>query len=180
MSHLELIALPKAHLQNQGSQLDILTGDIRTEFGVARSAWFNDRLLFLGFYEGDEVCGWDDLSKRFANANWYISNEKAVELFGSFCHQPKPSAWVIGTEFQKEVWQAVCQIPEGDTVSYSQLALNIKKPKAVRAVGSALGANNIAYWVPCHRAVRSDGSLGGYRWGVSLKAKLLSAEATDL
>ena len=178
MNKLTLRLLPNVHLQNQGAQLDILTGKIKTEFGVARSAWFNDRLLFLGFYEKDEVSGWNDLSRRFANANWTLSDERAVELYRDFCHQPKPSAWVFGTEFQKDVWQAVCQIPEGHTVSYSQLALNIKKPKAVRAVGSALGANNIAYWVPCHRAVRSDGSLGGYRWGLPLKARMLTAEAT--
>ncbi len=180
MHELNFIPLPNVHIKNRGAQLDILTGDIETEFGLARSAWCDDCLLFLGFYDGDEVSGWFDLKKRFTHANWSISNDRVVELYRQFCHQPKPSAWIIGTEFQMEVWQAICQIPEGNTVSYSQLAVNIKKPKAVRAIGSALGANNIAYWVPCHRAVRSDGSLGGYRWGLSLKAKMLSVEATGL
>ncbi|CAI8224902.1 MAG: Bifunctional transcriptional activator/DNA repair enzyme Ada [Marinobacterium sp. xm-d-530] len=180
MSHLELIALPRAHLQNQGSQLDILTGEIETEFGVARSAWLQDRLLFMGFYEADVVSGWDDLTKRFANANWHTAHESAGKLYKNLCHQSSPSLWVMGTEFQIQVWQAICQVPKGVTVSYSQIALSVNNPKAVRAVGSALGANNLAYWVPCHRAIRGDGTLGGYRWGLSLKAKMLSVETTGL
>lgn len=180
MKRLKLIQLPTVHIRSQGDQLDIILGDIETEFGMARSAWLQDRLLFLGFYEDAKVSGLDDLRKRLDKAHWHTADKQAIKFYNNFCNQPHPSAWVMGTLFQQRVWHAVCQVPEGDTVSYSQLALNINQPKAVRAVGSALGANNIAYWVPCHRAVRSDGSLGGYRWGLPLKARMLNAEATAL
>lgn len=83
-----------------------------------------------------------------------------------------------GTAFQREVWQALQTIPPGKTISYSELAVRIGRPKAVRAVASACGANRLAVAIPCHRVVRTDGSLGGYRWGLERKQALLSREAT--
>ncbi|NDO79548.1 bifunctional transcriptional regulator/O6-methylguanine-DNA methyltransferase [Citrobacter sp. NCU1] len=83
---------------------------------------------------------------------------------------------IQGTAFQQQVWQALRTIPCGETVSYQQLANAIGKPKAVRAVASACGANKLAIVIPCHRVVRRDGSLSGYRWGVARKAQLLKRE----
>jgi AraC family transcriptional regulator of adaptative response/methylated-DNA-[protein]-cysteine methyltransferase len=84
---------------------------------------------------------------------------------------------VVGTTFQWRVWRALQRIPSGETRSYSAIARAIGKPKAVRAVAQACGANRVAVVVPCHRVVRDDGTLGGYRWGVDVKARLLDAEA---
>ncbi|EPJ2520470.1 bifunctional DNA-binding transcriptional regulator/O6-methylguanine-DNA methyltransferase Ada, partial [Salmonella enterica subsp. enterica serovar Newport] len=84
---------------------------------------------------------------------------------------------IQGTAFQQQVWQALCAIPCGETVSYQQLAATIGKPTAVRAVASACGANKLAMVIPCHRVVRRDGALSGYRWGVRRKAQLLKREA---
>ncbi|KMV58432.1 bifunctional DNA-binding transcriptional regulator/O6-methylguanine-DNA methyltransferase Ada [Escherichia coli] len=81
--------------------------------------------------------------------------------------------------FQQQVWQALRTIPCGETVSYQQLANAIGKPKAVRAVASACAANKLAIVIPCHRVVRGDGTLSGYRWGVSRKAQLLRREAEN-
>lgn len=81
-----------------------------------------------------------------------------------------------GTAFQQRVWQALRDIPVGTTSSYSELARRIGAPKAIRAVGSACAANSIAVAIPCHRAVRSDGGLSGYRWGVERKRALLERE----
>ncbi|WP_288370084.1 methylated-DNA--[protein]-cysteine S-methyltransferase [uncultured Marinobacter sp.] len=83
-----------------------------------------------------------------------------------------------GTVFQKEVWQALLRIPAGTTVSYSELARMLGRPKATRAVATACAANKLAVVIPCHRVVRSDGSLGGYRWGIERKRALLNLEAT--
>jgi AraC family transcriptional regulator, regulatory protein of adaptative response / methylated-DNA-[protein]-cysteine methyltransferase len=78
----------------------------------------------------------------------------------------------------KSVWRALQQIPPGETRSYSEVARRkIRHPKAVRAVAQACAANRIAVVVPCHRVVREDGTLGGYRWGVDVKARLLEAES---
>lgn len=84
---------------------------------------------------------------------------------------------VRGTAFQQRVWQALREIPAGRTVSYSQIAQRIGAPKAVRAVGAAVGANPLAVAIPCHRVIRHDGSLCGYRWGVERKRALIEREA---
>jgi len=82
-----------------------------------------------------------------------------------------------GTAFQYRVWRALISIPPGATRSYTEVAREIGEPAAVRAVARACGANRVAILVPCHRVIRSDGSLGGYRWGLPRKAELLRREA---
>ena len=83
---------------------------------------------------------------------------------------------LIGTAFQQRVWQALMKIPPGHTLSYAQLAESLGKPTATRAVARACAQNKLAVIVPCHRIVRGDGSLGGYRWGLPLKDALLQRE----
>ena len=86
---------------------------------------------------------------------------------------------VAGTAFQEAVWQELRRIPAGETRSYAEIAAAVGKPKAVRAAGSANGANNVAVLIPCHRVVRTDGTLGGYAYGLDRKAKLLAREGVD-
>ena len=83
---------------------------------------------------------------------------------------------IRGTAFQERVWQALREIPAGATASYADIAERIGSPKAVRAVAQACGANAIAIAIPCHRVVRKDGDLAGYRWGVERKRELLKRE----
>jgi len=83
---------------------------------------------------------------------------------------------IRGTAFQRRVWEALRKIPAGSTASYADIAKGIGQPKSVRAVAQACGANSLAVAIPCHRIVRSDGSLSGYRWGVERKEKLLRRE----
>jgi AraC family transcriptional regulator of adaptative response/methylated-DNA-[protein]-cysteine methyltransferase len=82
-----------------------------------------------------------------------------------------------GTEFQRSVWRALREIPAGKTASYTEIASRIGRPGSVRAVGGACAANPVAVVVPCHRALRSDGALAGYRWGLERKRLLLAREA---
>jgi AraC family transcriptional regulator of adaptative response/methylated-DNA-[protein]-cysteine methyltransferase len=84
---------------------------------------------------------------------------------------------VRGTAFQQRVWQALRKIPSGTTATYTEIAKRIGAPRAVRAVGRACGTNPIAVAIPCHRVVRRDGALSGYRWGVERKRELLRREA---
>jgi AraC family transcriptional regulator of adaptative response/methylated-DNA-[protein]-cysteine methyltransferase len=84
---------------------------------------------------------------------------------------------VRGTAFQQRVWQALRAIPAGSRASYSEIAERIGSPKAVRAVAQACAANALAVAIPCHRVVRHDGTLAGYRWGVERKRALLEREA---
>ena len=81
-----------------------------------------------------------------------------------------------GTDFQRRVWSEISKIPYGKTLTYKEIAYAIKRPKASRAVGNAVGSNPVPLIIPCHRVVRSDGSLGGYAYGTSLKRKLLEME----
>lgn len=97
-----------------------------------------------------------------------------VETPGIGLHLPLD---VRGTVFQQRVWQALQQIPVGETVCYAEVARRIGSPKAVRAVAAACAANNLAVAIPCHRVVRNDGSLSGYAWGVERKRALLEREA---
>ena len=86
---------------------------------------------------------------------------------------------VAGTAFQQAVWDALRRIPPGETRSYAAIAAAVGKPGAVRATGSANGANNVAVLIPCHRVIRSDGTLGGYAYGLERKAELLRRERID-
>lgn len=87
---------------------------------------------------------------------------------------------VAGTPFQEAVWQALRRIPKGETRTYAELAAAVGRPGAVRAAGSANGANHVSVLIPCHRVIRTDGSLGGYAWGLEIKARLLQREGALL
>lgn len=97
----------------------------------------------------------------------YFSGKKLLDL---------PIDFVVGTEFQKSVWQALCGIDHGQTITYKELAQKLGRPNAYRAVGSANGKNPISLIVPCHRVVAVDG-LGGYTGGTDIKAWLLAHES---
>jgi len=85
---------------------------------------------------------------------------------------------VRGTAFQQRVWQALRKIPAGKTVSYAEIAERIGAPHAVRAVAGACAANTLAVAIPCHRVIKRDGALSGYRWGVARKQALLARESS--
>jgi AraC family transcriptional regulator, regulatory protein of adaptative response / methylated-DNA-[protein]-cysteine methyltransferase len=117
------------------------------------------------------------LHDKDARQNWI---EKILNfLSGNEPHLDLPLD-IRGTAFQQQVWQALQKIPYGETRTYQEIARAIGKPKAVRAVGSACGANPVALIVPCHRVIKSDGSLGGYAWGCDRKVKLLEQEGKSL
>lgn len=128
----------------------------------------------------------NDLAMRFADSR-RVWNQAAVRKdlakVARFIERPGKgldlALDVRGTPFQHRVWEALRAIPVGTTVTYTQLARGIGDPRAVRAVASACGANPIAIGIPCHRVVRSDGALGGYRWGVERKLALINKEATS-
>jgi len=90
---------------------------------------------------------------------------------------PTPPMDIHGTPFQFSVWEQLRAIPTGETRSYSEIARRIGRPRAIRAVGTANGANPVSIVIPCHRAVRASGHLGGYRWGLERKRRLLEMEA---
>ena len=126
-----------------------------------------------------------DLQHRFHNAKIIGGDgsfEKLIALVVGFVEAPQLGLDlpldIRGTAFQQRVWQALRKIPSGSTASYSDIARMIGSPKSVRAVAGACAANSISLAIPCHRIVRSDGHLSGYRWGIERKRSLLAREAS--
>ena len=139
----------------------------------------------LGFVPGgDRKAVWENLSGRFPNAAFEPDDEVTGELAARvFAPDPGRAGaplklHLAGTRFQIQVWRALLEIPEGRVTSYEALARYIGKPRAVRAVGTANGANPVSYVIPCHRVIRKTGALGGYEWGLGRKLALIGSEAT--
>jgi AraC family transcriptional regulator of adaptative response/methylated-DNA-[protein]-cysteine methyltransferase len=137
--------------------------------------------ILLGDDPHQLVC---DLQDKFRRANLIGSDHEFEQLIArvvGFIEAPAIGLDlpldVRGTAFQERVWQALREIPVGSTASYADVAQRIGQPKAVRAVAQACGANSLAVAIPCHRVVRSDGNLSGYRWGVERKRQLLERES---
>jgi AraC family transcriptional regulator of adaptative response/methylated-DNA-[protein]-cysteine methyltransferase len=137
-----------------GDSYDKLLQQLQREFPQAELQHFNND-------SSTQLEQWIDA------LNAYIQNK-----------QPRPEVPLDlqGTAFQIKVWEFLLSLQDGDVLSYSELAQAIDKPRAVRAAASACGANHIAVLVPCHRILRGDGGLGGYRWGLERKRALLDAE----
>lgn len=136
-------------------------------------------IVHLSFFETDESESYQQLTHDWPSANFSRNDRLASELARQIFKPDsadKPKLDLNGTEFQNLVWKALLKIPRGKTTTYGQLAESIGKPKAARAVGNAVGKNRIAYLIPCHRVIREDGSLGGFRWGTNCKSKLLAHE----
>ncbi len=133
-------------------------------------------------FDADDATEQRWLQQRFPSAVLQRDDTLAVSLTRQLFEHPDntasvPVALPAGTAFQQQVWQALLRIPYGQRLTYSQLAEQLGKPGAARAVGNAVGANPIALFIPCHRVVGQNGALGGYRWGVARKQHLLALEA---
>jgi AraC family transcriptional regulator of adaptative response/methylated-DNA-[protein]-cysteine methyltransferase len=125
-----------------------------------------------------------DLEQRFPRARLVGADPAFAQLVAqvvALVEQPRIGTTlpldIRGTVFQQRVWKALCQIPAGNTASYTEIARRIGAPRSVRAVAQACAANALAVAIPCHRVVRSNGDLSGYRWGVARKRALLDREA---
>jgi AraC family transcriptional regulator of adaptative response/methylated-DNA-[protein]-cysteine methyltransferase len=146
---------------------------------VARS----DRGVCAIFLGDDPESLVRELEDRFPNARLIGADKKFEQLVATvvgFVEAPTRGLDlpldVRGTAFQQRVWQALREIPCGSTASYAEIAARIGRPKAVRAVAQACASNAIAVAIPCHRVVRTDGALSGYRWGIERKRALLGRE----
>ncbi len=127
-----------------------------------------------------------DLQDQFPHADLIGANpqfESTIAQVIGFIEQPNIGfnlpLDIQGTAFQERVWQALREIPPGKTVSYSELAQMIGSPQSARAVARACASNHIAVAIPCHRVIRSDGALSGYRWGIERKKQLLDLESNE-
>lgn len=160
-------------------------GCVNTPFGDALLIFSKRGLSQLTFIDGVDVIGvCEAFEKKWPKAR-LKQNERQAQLlsdavFSNFLKSDSKSKpiklCVTGTAFQVAVWRVLLSIPRGVICSYSGLAKAVQKPRAVRAVASAVGANPIACLIPCHRVLRQSGELGGYRWGLPRKQALLLKE----
>lgn len=164
---------------NGGKGVTIHWAVVGTSLGAMLVAATAKGVCRLSFNEGREA-----LEQRFPKATLVEGGDAfeallsaviaAVEAPGDFAHIPLD---VKGTAFQEAVWRELQRIPAGETRTYAQLAAAVGRPRAVRAAGSANGANNVAVLIPCHRVIATGGGLGGYAYGLEIKRRLLEKEA---
>lgn len=164
---------------NGGKGVTIHWAVVETSLGAMLVAATDKGVCRLSFNEGSEA-----LEQRFPKADLVEGGDAfaallddviaAVEAPGDFAHIPLD---VKGTAFQEAVWRELQRIPAGETRTYAQLAAAIGRPRAVRAAGSANGANNVAVLIPCHRVIATGGGLGGYAYGLEIKRRLLEKES---
>jgi AraC family transcriptional regulator of adaptative response/methylated-DNA-[protein]-cysteine methyltransferase len=159
---------------------DACYGFASTPFGKCCVA-NNDQGIFSLTFPSNEEFAINQLQRDFPNGNFYRNDneiKKIVELI--FKENECPPLSLYGTSFQKTVWEVLIKIPFGGTVSYEDVAISIGSPNAVRAVASAVARNPVAFLVPCHRVIRKNGFLGGFRWGTERKISMLTWEKNNL
>jgi AraC family transcriptional regulator of adaptative response/methylated-DNA-[protein]-cysteine methyltransferase len=161
-----------------GAGLTIAWGWFDTPFGLALVMGTHRGICGMGFAaDMGEAAAFEDLQRRWPLADFV---EDAARLHpwvqAALGGQAAPLA-LMGAPFQIKVWEALLRIPSGHVTSYGEIAAAIGNPKAVRAVGTAVGRNPISLLIPCHRALRKSGGLGGYHWGLPVKRAILAWES---
>jgi AraC family transcriptional regulator of adaptative response/methylated-DNA-[protein]-cysteine methyltransferase len=169
-----------AEYKNGGAQLTICYSFEHTLFGDVLVASTDKGICHLAFYD-DEVLALSELSNKFPNACYRQQQDSiqqsALTLFKHDWHESADiKLHLKGSEFQLKVWESLLKIPLGQLSSYGDIAAQIDKPKAARAVGSAIGDNPVAFLIPCHRVIQASGALGGYHWGITRKMAMIAWE----
>lgn len=164
-----------------GEGLVIHWGWFDSPFGPTIVMGTDRGICGMGFAaEMGEAEAMEDLLKRWPNAAFVedpvLLRPWVAQAFGADGGAGTP-LYLIGAPFQIKVWEALMRIPTGHVTTYSDIAGAIGHPAAVRAVGTAVGRNPISFLIPCHRAMRRDGGLGGYHWGLTTKRSILAWEA---
>jgi AraC family transcriptional regulator of adaptative response/methylated-DNA-[protein]-cysteine methyltransferase len=177
-------AMSPGEWKAKGGGLIIRYGFHICPFGVALIMVTDRGLAGLAFSDsGDERACLEDMTCRWPNAE-YVEDLQATVPYAARVFEP--GKWssdqplrvvLIGTDFQVRVWQSLLKIPFGKAVTYSDIANDIGRPTAQRAVGAAVGANPISFVVPCHRALGKNGALTGYHWGLTRKRAMLGWES---
>lgn len=180
---ISIEAVTPQEFKSSGKGLDISYGIHPTPFGECFVAVTDRGICAMAFIdEAGREAELIALAKKWHYAN-IKQDQMLTESYVSRIFQPASNALeklpilVQGTNFQLKVWEALLSIPKGAVTTYQQIAQSIGHPAAVRAVGSAVGDNPIAYLIPCHRVIRKEGLLGEYRWGSLRKKALIGWEA---
>ncbi len=172
-------AMSPGDFARKGAGLTVHWGWFDSPFGPALVMGTDRGICGIGFapLTGDAAV-MADLTARWPKADFVQSPERLRPwVEAAFGAKGRTPLYLIGAPFQIKVWEALLTIPPGHVTTYSQIAQAIGHPKAVRAVGTAVGCNPISLLIPCHRALRKSGGLGGYHWGLPVKRCMLAWES---
>ncbi|MFN5170457.1 MAG: bifunctional transcriptional activator/DNA repair enzyme AdaA [Cyclobacteriaceae bacterium] len=180
-----LEAMTPQEYKRKGSGLRIDYGFHDTPFGQALVGITERGICWLSFIDIDKDPRFElERMKLHWHNSLFYQNTDVTGVFAEKIFNPlasvrpgeKLNVLVKGTNFQVKVWEALLRLPTGAVTTYQQIATHINNPKALQAVGSAVGSNHIAYLIPCHRVIRKDGVLGEYRWGSTRKKSMIGWE----
>lgn len=176
-------AMSPGDFARKGAGLTIYWGWFDSPFGPALVMGTEKGICGLALAaEVGEEAAMEDLTGRWPLAN-FVEDPMLLQpwVLAAFGAQEgrleKAPLYLIGAPFQIKVWEALLRIPSGQVTTYSDIAQAIGSPRAVRAVGTAVGRNPVSWLIPCHRALRKSGALGGYHWGMPVKRAMLAFEA---
>jgi AraC family transcriptional regulator of adaptative response/methylated-DNA-[protein]-cysteine methyltransferase len=175
-------AMSPGEFARAGEGLEIAWGWFDTPFGPALAMGTDRGLCGLAFAaETGRDAAMADLAGRWPRARFAEAPERVAPwLAAAFGGGGEARLHLIGAPFQIKVWEALLQVPSGHVTTYSDIAAAVGHPRAVRAVGTAVGRNPVSFLIPCHRALRKAGGLGGYHWGLGVKRAMLAWEAARL
>lgn len=178
-----LEAVTPAEYKMRGSGIEVEYGFHETPFGTALIGVTPRGVCWLSFITGDATHAQElgRLKEHWHNSVFRQNQEKTLSTVETVFGQRNDSSTklhllVKGTNFQVKVWEALLRLPMGGVTTYQGIAQRIENPNALQAVGSAVGANHIAYLIPCHRVIRKDGVLGEYRWTATRKKSIIGWE----
>jgi AraC family transcriptional regulator of adaptative response/methylated-DNA-[protein]-cysteine methyltransferase len=176
-----LEAASPGEMKKGGAGLQINFGFAESPFGEALFGETGRGICHLSFVDGrGRTSARDLLLSQWPNAKLHRSDARAKELsdtiFARGAHSPRLRGFVRATPFQLRVWRALLRVPPGSLTTYGRLSAAIQQPTAARAVGSAVGANPIAFIIPCHRVIRETGALGQYHWDPVRKCAIVGWE----
>ena len=175
-------AMSPGEFARGGAGLTIYWGWFESPFGPALVMGTDKGICGIGFAaETGEEAAMADLVSRWPRADFVEDVMRlrpwVVSAFGGSGTLEKTPLYLIGAPFQIKVWEALLAIPSGHVTTYSEIARAIGAPRAARAVGTAVGRNPVSWLIPCHRALRKSGGLGGYHWGLPVKRAMLAFES---
>ncbi|MGC4020709.1 MAG: methylated-DNA--[protein]-cysteine S-methyltransferase [Cyclobacteriaceae bacterium] len=168
----------------KGSDIRIEYGFHETHFGTALIGVTERGICWLSFLQTDEEprIELEKMKEHWHNSIFHHDQELTLNFIRLIFDKQsgdtlkKLHVFVKGTNFQIKVWEALLRLPMGSVTTYQDIATQIKNPKAMQAVGSAVGSNHVAYLIPCHRVIRKDGILGEYRWNSARKKSIIGWE----
>ena len=171
-------AMSPGEFARGGAGLTIRHGWMDSPFGEALAMGTERGLCGLAFAaECSRAAAWEDMTARWPRAH-FVEDAQALRGWAeaAFAQKGETALHMIGAPFQIKVWEALLRVPSGHVTTYSEIARAIGRPRAVRAVGTAVGRNPVSWLIPCHRALRKTGGLGGYHWGLPVKRAMLAFE----